>query len=689
MAANFKGGKPVSERFLFFLALLTACSAQTYSENAPSWVNSLRGGNSTLRLTNGDKVLFRSNYKGGKNPDREAVCDAAVRKNEEFIRKSYPRSAVIPMTVELRYFDPVVRDCSTTISVPRSFTDGADESVKKAVGVQGADTGVLNLTTAPDASADVFVDDVLVSQSDSNVKIAVKAGRHVLRVDHPNYQAFERKITVSPHSELPVSVSLTPARVTVRVDVGNGVAAQVYLNGEPEGKTPASFPIEINRDNVLLLKHPEFLEYAVPLNARDMRRGDDVDLSGVALTEKPAYLSFTSDPAGAEILVDGANAGKTPVKRFQVSRGTHKFETFKDGYFAKSGEVSAVGGKTVAKHLRLDRNIDARFVVSDTPVSAAETAVAAKPSAAVEVVARDGYHAFDFTELPSASPVLPRAATREGILEALMRWDYPDNFLRAAVSYNEKGEFYLRVFFDKQAYETAFFDKINGILNRIPKDSAACKIEKTREWTGKYDSNKYKIYQNVVTENCDRGVTVAKSDGKTKKYKIAYLKDLAKSSAAKKTAARRAVTLRVGYADGSVKVLTVPFETEKFSIGGGGLSFAPALRRKGTAKCLSAKEQADLDGRRADLNRRLNDLRRRLKTVGDEIDGRWFAPRELKDERESLKKQIAAVEKQVGSLPKCSVDVLLNQDDFLLARRKLPAKGVVSMAVSFEKGGEQ
>lgn len=78
------------KRLAAFLLVLSACSARVYSDAAPSWVNSLRGGDSTLRLTSGDKVLFRSNFKSAKLSDREDVCDAAVKKNEEFIRKSIP-----------------------------------------------------------------------------------------------------------------------------------------------------------------------------------------------------------------------------------------------------------------------------------------------------------------------------------------------------------------------------------------------------------------------------------------------------------------------------------------------------------------------------------------------------------------------------------------------------------------------
>lgn len=668
-------------RLVVFLLALSACSARVYSDTAPSWVNSLRGGNSTLRLTNGDKVLFRSNYKGAKNADREAVCDAAVKKNEEFIRKSYPRSAVIPMTVELRYFDAVVKDCSTTISVPRSFTDGAADAAKRTVGARGADTGVLNLTTTPDASADVFIDDVLFSQSDSNIKIAVKAGRHVLRVEHPNYQAFEKNINVPVRGELPLSVLLTPASINVSIDTRDGAAARVYLNGEARGKTPAAFPVKIDRDNTVTLKHSEFLEYSVVLKARDMRRGDDVTLDAV-MTEKPAYLSFTSDPAGAEVLVDGVKKGVTPLEKIKVSRGTHGYEVFKNGYAVQNGEIKAVGGQSVSKHARLKKSADAAFVLLET-AGEKEKTVAPVSRPAAEIVKRDKYHTFAFESLPAESPVVPRTATREGILGALMKWDYPDAFLRAAVSYNEKGEFFVRAFFDKQAYKTAFFDRINGILKQIPKDSAVCKAEKKRVWTGKYDSNKYKIYNDVVQDNCRHAVFVAKSVKKAndvKKYAVSYLKKGGDVSAF----AKRNLVLTVDYDNGERRILNVPVKIEKFKTGDDGVVFAPVLRRNGNPVC-----RTDAGTRRrfqAEMDRKIAAAAKEAVAVKSEIDDRWFPSRELKDRYVSLKNEVATLKKQRDGNPECKVGFLLQKDDFLLIRRRLRSRGVKKVTLSIEKG---
>ncbi|MCK5884467.1 MAG: hypothetical protein KAG61_12320 [Bacteriovoracaceae bacterium] len=113
---------------LTILFLTTGCSTgrqQLYSNIAPDWVNTLRTGDSTLKVKNGEKYLFRTNHKKvGQN--REKACSSAIDKNIEYIKTAYPFIEQIPMTVELVFFDPNINDCSTTISISADFIDKAD-----------------------------------------------------------------------------------------------------------------------------------------------------------------------------------------------------------------------------------------------------------------------------------------------------------------------------------------------------------------------------------------------------------------------------------------------------------------------------------------------------------------------------------------------------------------------------------
>ena len=114
--------------FLFcMLFVLSSCANDLiYSEMAPSWVNAVRSGNSSLRVASGEKILFRSNYKEDFRANRADICSKAIEKNISFIKQAYPFSVQIPMTVELVFFDPKINDCSTTISVSKQLIEKAE-----------------------------------------------------------------------------------------------------------------------------------------------------------------------------------------------------------------------------------------------------------------------------------------------------------------------------------------------------------------------------------------------------------------------------------------------------------------------------------------------------------------------------------------------------------------------------------
>lgn len=112
-------------------------------------------------------------------------------------------------------------------------------------------------------------------------------------------------------------------------------------------------------------------------------------------------------------------------------------------------------------------------------------------------------------------------------------------------------------------------------MKQIPPKSGVCKVEHKREWTGKYDANKYKIYKEYDIDNCNHGVAVAKApDGKKlKKYKISYLKSLKITS----KAANRMAVLTVAYTNGAVKKVKFPIAFGKVRTDKG-LRFIPSIK---------------------------------------------------------------------------------------------------------------
>jgi hypothetical protein len=79
-----------------------------------------------------------------------------------------------------------------------------------------------------------------------------------------------------------------------------------------------------------------------------------IPLPVLAVWLQPAELSITSQPAGAEVLLDGQKLNTHTPTRAQVQRDlqTHKIELRKDGFLS------------TARALRYDRDVDLAIAVT-------------------------------------------------------------------------------------------------------------------------------------------------------------------------------------------------------------------------------------------------------------------------------------------------------------------------------------
>ena len=271
-------------------------------------------------------------------------------------------------------------------------------------------------------------------------------------------------------------------------------------------------------------------------------------------------------------------------EKHEISRGFHRYEVFKYGFFSAKGEFNAVGGKSFSKNLRLTRDADLQFTVLDSPTQQIKTApVPAEKKESVDIVMRDKYHTYEFKERPVTLPLMPNAAAREDIIMALMRWDYPDQLIRASSSYNKNGEFFLKISLDEEAYRQTVYDKFAMILKKIPKKSAVCFVNEERVWTGKYDSNNYKIYETKVTKNCREGISLAKSTDSSsmKEFGIQFL--TAKPYQSVSNTLKRKIKVTVELENDTKRFFSVPFSIKKFTVDKNQMTFAPVLS-------ISAKE---------------------------------------------------------------------------------------------------
>lgn len=105
------------------IALLTAflisCTHQL-PDLKPSWVDAVRSGEETLKVSAGSKTYYRR-IAGSKDVSKQTSCNLVVMKAEEDLKKEYPGAAKIPYAVEVLYYDVDHQDCAVTISVSNTL----------------------------------------------------------------------------------------------------------------------------------------------------------------------------------------------------------------------------------------------------------------------------------------------------------------------------------------------------------------------------------------------------------------------------------------------------------------------------------------------------------------------------------------------------------------------------------------
>jgi hypothetical protein len=100
-------------KYLIVLFLFVSC-AQRQAIVRPDWVNAIRAGEETLKVSNGSKMYYRR-IAGHPQLPREVSCDWATLRAEEDLRRQHPEE--VPSTVEVLFFDPEHGDCAVTLSV--------------------------------------------------------------------------------------------------------------------------------------------------------------------------------------------------------------------------------------------------------------------------------------------------------------------------------------------------------------------------------------------------------------------------------------------------------------------------------------------------------------------------------------------------------------------------------------------
>ncbi|MFN3178668.1 MAG: PEGA domain-containing protein [Thermus sp.] len=141
----------------------------------------------------------------------------------------------------------------------------------------------------------------------------------------------------------------TPATATLVVD-SRPAGAEVYLNGRLSGRAPVSLQVNPGRHEVEL-RLAGYQTYRVTVNPRP---GERVQVFAQLVPEaRQGILAVTSSPSGAEVYVDGALRGRTPLS-LTLPEGRYAVELRLPGYEPYRATVQVRRGETTRLDVRLN-----------------------------------------------------------------------------------------------------------------------------------------------------------------------------------------------------------------------------------------------------------------------------------------------------------------------------------------------
>lgn len=219
--------------------------------------------------------------------------------------------------------------------------------------------GSLYVISTPTGS-NVYLDSVYKGTSPVTIS-NIAPGTHNLEVDHAGYYDWKSTVSVPTGGTRTVDATLNPmpSSTTGWVYVSSSPGgATVTLDGTNMGETPSSGSLKLNNVGVgshaVVLTRPGYQQYTATtsVSANTVTEVSAI-LQPTTTPSGTGSLMVTSTPAGANVFIDNAFVGISPVTVPGVAAGTHTVSMKLDGYqeYSVSTQVNSGAVSTVSAAL--------------------------------------------------------------------------------------------------------------------------------------------------------------------------------------------------------------------------------------------------------------------------------------------------------------------------------------------------
>ncbi|MEJ2056396.1 MAG: PEGA domain-containing protein [Desulfofustis sp.] len=194
-------------------------------------------------------------------------------------------------------------------------------------------------------------------------------GSYVVKISRQGYRDYSEDLVISRDGDNRLRVTLEKLPGILNLDLTPADGVSVFSGDMLLGKTPPS-RIEIGPGTHLLsLKKERYQPYRLKIDIEG--GGVEQDLSA-RLDPDWAEITITSEPAGAQVLIDGASAGQTPLTAELLS-GNHRLMLSKELFISNEQTIE----------VKANINADYRFPMEPQP---GRLQLSSKPAGAVVTI---------------------------------------------------------------------------------------------------------------------------------------------------------------------------------------------------------------------------------------------------------------------------------------------------------------
>jgi len=187
--------------------------------------------------------------------------------------------------------------------------------------------GIVELVSRPVDGAVVTVDGEEVGITPIQ-SLPIPAGTHHLTVRAPRHLPVSLEIEIDgAGKEQTFEIDLIPAWAVISL-TSEPARASVWVDGVEVGETPGRFELDAGMRAVELR-----LEGHNPWKREiEVIADEPQSLASIALVRADAQLHIESNPSGAQIVIDNASPGRTPMDLRLASGEKHEIALFKSGH---------------------------------------------------------------------------------------------------------------------------------------------------------------------------------------------------------------------------------------------------------------------------------------------------------------------------------------------------------------------